>query len=96
MTPTRRTFLRDLMDLAWSLYRSDPARGFADCLMGAWRWTKARTQRAADNAAWLKRHRSGVAYGSLVSSPIRRSLSGLPHAGDRSRSAGYVTSVIGR
>lgn len=96
MTATRKTFLRELMALAWSLYRSDPGRTFADALAGAWRWTKARTQRQADNAAWLKRHRGGVAYGSLVASPIRRSLSGLPHAGDRFRTATRVTSMVGR
>lgn len=96
MSDTRKTFLRELMALAWSLYRSDPARTFADALAGAWRWTKARTQRQAGNAAWMKRHKSGVAYGSLIGSPIRRSLSGLPHAGDRFRTATRLTSVMGR
>lgn len=96
MTDTRKAFLRELMALAWSLYRSDPARTFADCLSGAWRWSKACPKRRAENAAWLKRHRGGVAYGSLVASPIRRSLNGLPHAGDRFRTATRLTSSMGR
>lgn len=96
MTDTRRTFLRELMALAWGLYRADPARTFADALSGAWRWSKACPKRWADNAAWAKRHKVGVAYGSLIGSPIRRSLSGLPHAGDRFRTATRLTSVVGR
>lgn len=96
MIATRKTFLRELMHLAWSLCRSDPARTFADALAGAWRWTKARATRQADNARFLKRHKGGVAYGSLIGSPIRRSLSGLPHAGDRFRTAKRLTSVVGR
>lgn len=95
MSATHRTFLRELMQLAWGLFRTDRTRAFADCLAGAWRWAKASPERRAANQRWAFR-RTHVAYGSLVQSPIRRSHSGLPYAGDRFRTATRLTSVVGR
>lgn len=101
MNTDRRQTLRDVMETAWSLYRAE-LRGptpitFAKALAGAWAWVKGRAARAAANAAWVRRNIGRtVAFGSLVASPIRRSLSGQAYAGDRARSAGYVTSVMGR
>lgn len=99
MSDTRRNFLRDVMAMAWSFYRSGPASGyatFAKALSGAWAWFKGREARRADNAAWLARVGGRtVAFGSMVQSPIRRSLSGA-YAGARLRAAGYVTSAVGR
>lgn len=100
MTPARRAFLRDVMEMAWSLYRAElngPApRTFADALAGSWAWHKASAARSAANAAFKARHAGGAAYGSMLRSPIRRSLGGSPHAGDRFRTATYTTSVMGR
>lgn len=97
MTSERRTFLRDIMELAWDLYRSDPARGFADALRGAWRWTKGRAARIASAPRWAKGSRPRtVAFGSMLQSPIRRSLTGLSYAATRAREAGYLTSTMGR
>lgn len=99
MTDARRTFLRELMQLAWSLYRAEQGgpnpRTFVNALAGAWRWAKASPERRAANQRWAFR-RTRVAYGSLVQSPIRRGLGDQPHAGDRFRSATYTTSVVGR
>lgn len=87
---------REIMATAWALFRADPARTFANALTGAWRWIKGRAARAADNAAWARRNAGRtVAFGSLIASPIRRAMTG-PYTGDRTRSAGYVTSAVGR
>lgn len=99
MNPTRKSFLRDVMQMAWGLYRAELSgptpRTFANALSGAWGWFKARAARAASNAAFLARHAGGVAYGSMLQSPIRRSLSG-PYRGAQLRAAGYTTSSVGR
>jgi hypothetical protein len=97
MTQRRRAFLRDLMALAWDLYRSDRARGFADCLAGAWRWMKRKAERVAAQPRWANGSRPrSVAFSSMLQSPIRRSLTGQVYATDRARAAGYVTSMVGR
>ena len=100
MNPARRAFLRDVMETAWSLYRAElrgpSPRTFANALAGAWAWVKGRAARAVSNAAFLRRHRGGVAFGSLIGSPIRRSLGSAPHAGDRFRTACATTSRLGR
>lgn len=96
MNPARRSYLRDVMALAWGLFRADPARTFADALTGAWRWTKARATRMDAAPSWAKAGRPvTVPLRSMLQSPICRTLTG-PHANDRARSLGYVTSVMGR
>jgi len=96
MSQNRRTFLRDLMTLAWGLFRADRSRGFADALTGAWRWMKRRGERAATVPSWAKGTHSRTAIlGSMLQSPIRRSLSGQTYAEPRARAAGYLTSRIG-
>lgn len=75
MTEARKSYLRDLMNLAWGLNRSDPTRGFADCLAGAWRWTKGRPARLASAPSWAKGDRPmHLPLRSMLQSPIRRSL----------------------
>lgn len=91
---------RDVMTLAWGLYRAElkgsNPRTFADALAGAWRWIKASAARAIEAGAWIARAAGRtVAFKSMLQSPIRRSLSG-PYANSRARSAGYLTSTIGR
>lgn len=64
---------REIMALAWGLFRADPARTFADALAGAWRWIKGHAARVAANAVWLARAAGRtVAFGSMLQSPIRR------------------------
>lgn len=95
MNTARRSYLREVMNLAWGLLRSDPSRGFADALRGAWTWTKGRAARIANAPRWAKADRPmSLSLGSMVQSPIRRSMTG-PYAGDRARTAGRLTSVIG-
>jgi hypothetical protein len=101
MSQARRTFLRDLMALAWDLYRSElhgpEPRTFADALAGAWRWMKRKAERIAADPRWAKGSRPRtVAFGTMLQSPIRRSLSGQAYADTRAREAGYLTSMVGR
>lgn len=87
---------REVMKTAWSLFRAAPSRGFADALSGAWRWVKGAAERAAEAAAWMRRNAGRqVRLGSMVRSPIRRSLTGCAYAGANAASAGYHTSRIG-
>lgn len=100
MTTARRTFLRDVMELAWGLFRADRGgpepRAFADALAGAWRWMKGHAARMAKAPAWAKGSRPRtVALNTMLQSPIRRSLSSQPYAETRARAAGYLTSKIG-
>lgn len=95
MNTERREILREVMQTAWGLFRAEAGRRtFADALAGAWRWVK---KSAAANAAWAARN-SGrtVSFGTMLQSPIRRSLGSQPHASRRAGEAGYVTSMIGR
>jgi anti-sigma factor ChrR (cupin superfamily) len=89
---------RDVMQVAWGLFRSDAnsanPRSFADALTGAWRWVKNLAKLAVP--AWAKggqvRH---IRLRSMVTSPIARSLTGQAYAGLNAASAGYVTSRFG-
>ena len=95
MTTTNET-RREVMTAAWGLVRADPARSFADALTGAWRWVRNSAARVAEAAAWMARNAGHeVAFRSMIRSPIRRALAG-PYAACRARSAGYVTSIVGR
>lgn len=100
MSQVRKNTLRDIMLLAWGLFRAErhgpSPRTFSDALMGAWRWFKGRPSRRADQPAWAKGERPmHLPLRSMVQSPIRRSLSG-PCREARARSAGYLTSMVGR
>jgi hypothetical protein len=95
-TNERRELLRRVMTTAWGLFRADPSRPFAAALAGAWRWVKKSEDRAAEAAAWLRRAAGRhVRFGSMVASPIRRSLTGQAYAGAHAAAAGYLTSRIG-
>jgi hypothetical protein len=70
---TTNEIRREIMDLAWGLFRADRSRGFADALAGAWRWMKGRAARVAANAVWMARAAGRtVSFGSMLQSPIRR------------------------
>ncbi len=95
MTTTNET-RREVMQTAWALFRADPARTFANALAGAWSWLRGRATRLAEAARFMARNAGRtVAFGSMLQSPIRRSLGGSAYAGANARSAGYVTSAMG-
>jgi hypothetical protein len=101
MKPQRRQFLREIMVLAWDLYRTDlrssHPRTFADALAGAWRWTKRKAERQAETAAWVRRVKAndGKLSPSLIRSPIRRSLTGHRYVGACDFAAAYSTARLG-
>lgn len=100
MTQARRKFLRELMEMAWGLFRaeqhgSDP-RTFADALAGSWQWFKRCAARLASAPAWVKSRPAHVSFGSMLQSPIRRSLAGKAYANTTAARQGYVTSMVGR
>ncbi len=76
--------------------RSGSPRTFADALAGSWRWSKARAARMAAAPRWTKGQRAHVSFGSMVQSPIRRSLIGKPYASTTAARMGYLTSTLGR
>lgn len=94
MTNARRTQLRSIMTMAWSFFRSDPGRGFGDCLRGAWKFVR-NMDAFAKRASWGKRRRK-VCFNSPIQSPTDNSLRGTAYsrteAADRSR----LTSALGR
>ncbi len=51
VTDTRRS----VMNIAWSAMRTEPARAFADCLRGAWKWVKKSALAAAKFMARARR-----------------------------------------
>ncbi|WP_296596459.1 hypothetical protein [Phenylobacterium sp.] len=61
---------------------------FGDALRAAWSWFKRATRPPVVVTRTIELR-------SMIGSPIRRSLTG-PYASDRARSAGYVTSMMGR
>jgi hypothetical protein len=101
MKTERRAYLKDVMLLAWGLYRAElngpSPRTFADALTGAWRWMKGNTARAGEQPRWAQGSRPRtVSFGTMLQSPIRRSMAGQAYAGTRAAEAGYLTSIMGR
>lgn len=93
MTEARRTFLRQVMDRAWYVWRHRHvagcnARTFADCLRNAWTYEKRATLPPVATAQTLLLR-------SMLQSPIRRNLTGQPYGQPRARAAGYYTSMVG-
>jgi len=101
MTQARRSFLRDVMEMAWSLFRAEQhgpsPRTFSDALAGSWRWFKGRATRMASRPQWAASPRAEpVAFRSMLQSPIRRSLGGAPYSNTTAARMGYLTSTLGR
>jgi len=101
MNAARRTFLRQVMDQAWAIYRQRGAPGsivqtFADAMRRAWAWVKDAADREAARVSWAIAPRRVVRLAPMVASPIRRSLAGARYAGADAASRGYVTSAFGR
>lgn len=95
IAPARREQLRRVMNLAWGLFRAEQRgpnpRTFADALAGAWRWVRGAAERALTGP--MVGH---VRLGSMVASPVRRSLTGTRYAGANAASSGYVAARFGR
>lgn len=95
MTTAHRNHLRSIMSLAWDFRRSEPARAFADCLRGAWSWTKRMTQTARDFAA-KARCASRIDFSpSLIRSAIGNATRGQRYGGWADHKAASLTSRLG-
>ncbi len=96
MTTTTET-RRSVMNIAWSAKRAEPARAFADCLRGAWKWVKASAKHAAKFMAKARRNGGRVNFsGSLIRSPSTASFAGVRYGRTLDRHAGAMISAMGR
>jgi hypothetical protein len=87
----RRAYLSRIMTLAWSFFRRDRAAGrsFADCLAGAWRFTKRLDADLKARPMRKGHHR----FAPVIKSPIDRA-----HGANRRHGAfraAYLTARIG-
>jgi hypothetical protein len=88
---------RSVMNIAWASKRSEPARAFADCLRGAWKFVKGMAAAAAKMMAKARRAGGRLNLSpSLIRSPSTSRLSGQPFGRDRDRIAGQMISRLGR
>ncbi len=101
MNTKRRTFLRHVMQQAWSVYRQRHIPGavaqtFAAALRRAWAWVCGANDREAARQAWATRPHRIVRLAPMDVSPIRRSLSSTPYGSAEAARRGYTTAVLGR
>jgi len=95
MTITNET-RRRIMLLAWDAKRSEPARTFADCLRGAWAFTRRMAKAAANFMGRARRHGGRVQLApALYRSPIARTLNGRRGGAHRDFQASLVTARVG-
>jgi hypothetical protein len=97
MTEARRSFLRDVMHLAWRKFRFERgAFTFGSALRHAWAWFKGEAARkaAAERYRSAPQHRE-IVFRHTAQSPIRRSLTGKAYAFTLARDAGRLTSRLG-
>lgn len=96
MTPANET-RRDVMRLAWSAQRAEPARAFADCLRGAWAMIKGLAKSAARLLARAKRSGGRINFSpSLARSPTTNSFQGVRFGRTLDRHAGEMISRLGQ
>jgi hypothetical protein len=93
MSKERREHLREVMSQAWRIFRlrhipGSDVQTFGHALRNAWAWAKRQALPALPAGPTLHLR-------SMLQSPIRRALRGQRYAGDRARTAGYVTSMLG-
>ncbi len=86
---------RSIMGMAWSFRRDEPARDFADCLRGAWRWFKGMLKATAALRRRMRGARHIMLAPSLISSPASRVTSTHRYPGVTDRRAGITISRIG-
>lgn len=87
---------REIMDLAWGLFRAEVngpnPRTFADALAGAWRWVKRTAANLAAAPHWAQgSHARTVSFGTMLQSPIRRRVG----SGWSAYKAERVTAAVG-
>lgn len=88
---------RSVMNIAWSFQRSEPARAFADCLRGAWKWVKASAKTAAKFMARARRNGGRLNLSpSLIRSASTNAFRGVAFGGALDRQAGAMISRMGR
>jgi hypothetical protein len=63
---------REVMLLAWDLHRTYPDRGFADCVRGAWKFTKKLGAKPIPKWAGRRGARRVAFSSSLIITPIGR------------------------
>lgn len=100
MAKTPNQIRREVMMMAWGLYRAEAngpnPRTFADALAGAWRWVKKAAERAVEAAAWMARHAGRTVYfGRQIGSPTYRTLRG-PHRDRQLGEYGRSITSFGR
>jgi hypothetical protein len=89
--------LRDIMLLAWRKCGYERgAMPFSAALRHAWAWFRgAATREAAEERYRSAPQHRTLCLGSMVRSPIRRSLTGQYYAYTLARYAGRITSHLG-
>jgi len=86
---------RNVMNVAWSFRRAEPGRAFADCLRGAWAWTKRMAATARDFMA-TARTASRIDFSpSLIKSPIGNVTRSRRFGRWQDHKAAYLTSRMG-
>lgn len=93
MNTAHRQALRDIMQLAWRVFRARHVPGcnvatFADALRNAWAWIKRRALPPVAAGPVLQLR-------TMVQSPTHRAMTGQPYAFDRAYRAGRFTSRLG-
>lgn len=94
MTDARRAQLRSIMKMAWSFFRSEPGRGFADCLRGAWMFIR-NMDAFAKKARWGRGRKRRVCFNSLIASPVEKAVRSDPYARTEARDRSRLTSALG-
>ena len=89
--------LREIMLTAWEFRRDEPARTFADCLRGAWKFVRGMKTATAKLMRRARRSGGRVAFSaSLIRSPVQRATATQRHAGRADWHGGYTTAKLGR
>lgn len=93
----RRNQLRQIMTVAWGLFReastTAESRTFADALAGAWRFIKRLTATPCRLARQL-RAGGHVQMADTIASPVRRFYGAKTHVGGRG-SVAYLAARVG-
>lgn len=96
VSPITNEDRRQIMQTAWGFRRDEPARAFADCLRGAWKFVRGMAKAAAAFVRRARRSGGRVALSpSLTQSPIQRATATMPHHRRTDFSAAYLTASIG-
>ena len=95
MTPPNKT-RRSVMNMAWASKRAEPSRPFADCLRGAWAFTKRMAKTAGAFMATACRGGWTHLSASLIRSPSTNRFAGQTYGRTLDQDAGRTISRVGR